>query len=45
MGDNDRTTRHQSNMTGWEWLINHTIFGPPVEYIPRENYENIFGVL
>lgn len=22
----------------WAWLINHTIWGPPVEYVPEEDY-------
>jgi len=26
------------NLTGFQWLINHTIFGPPVEYVPEEDY-------
>lgn len=28
----------RTHLTGWQWLINHTIFGPPVEYIPSESY-------
>lgn len=28
----------RSGMTGWEWIWNHTIFGPTVEYVPIENY-------
>ncbi len=22
----------------WEWVRNHTIFGPPIEYVPEEDY-------
>ena len=29
----------RENMTLWGWIWNHTIFGPPVEYVPEEDYE------
>jgi hypothetical protein len=22
----------------WQWIWNHTVFGPPIEYIPQEDY-------
>jgi hypothetical protein len=28
----------RENLNFWEFIINHTIFGPPVEYIPEEFY-------
>jgi hypothetical protein len=28
----------RTGLTCWGWLINHTIFGPPVEYVPEEDY-------
>ena len=28
----------RTDLTGFQWLINHTIFGPPVEYVPEEDY-------
>jgi len=28
----------RTGLTCWSWLINHTIFGPPVEYVPEEDY-------
>lgn len=28
----------RDNLTFWQFLINHTIFGPPVEYVPSELY-------
>lgn len=30
---------HRANMTFWGFLLNHTIYGPPVEYVPEEDYE------
>jgi hypothetical protein len=27
----------------WEWIWNHTIWGPNVEYIPEEDYAKIVG--
>ena len=32
----------KSQLTFAQWVWNHTIFGDPVEFIPRENYEEIF---
>ncbi len=29
----------RENLNFWEWIFNHTIWGPPVEYLPEENYE------
>jgi hypothetical protein len=36
----------RSNLTFWGFIINHTIYGPPVEYVPEEDYtkELITGV-
>lgn len=28
----------RTHLAFWGWLINHTIFGPPVEYVPEEDY-------
>lgn len=28
----------RQNLTMFQWIINHTIFGPPVEYVPEEDY-------
>jgi hypothetical protein len=28
----------RTHLTFWGWLFNHTIFGPPVEYVPEEDY-------
>lgn len=28
----------RTGLSFWGWLINHTIFGPPVEYVPEEDY-------
>ena len=28
----------RENLTFWGWVWNHTIFGPPVEYVPQEDY-------
>lgn len=30
----------RSHLTFWEWVWNHTIFGPPIEYLPEEDYES-----
>jgi len=28
----------RTGLTFWGWVVNHTIFGPPVEYVPEEDY-------
>lgn len=28
----------RTGLTFWGWVINHTIFGKPVEYVPFESY-------
>jgi hypothetical protein len=28
-----------THMNFWQWVYNHTIWGPPVEYIPEEDYK------
>jgi len=28
----------RTNLTGAKWLLNHTIYGPPVEFVPQEDY-------
>lgn len=32
------TSGLREKMTLWEWIINHTTFGAPSEYIPEEYY-------
>jgi hypothetical protein len=33
----------RTNLTLFEWGVNHTIFGPPVEYVPEEDYIRELG--
>lgn len=33
----------KGNLTFLAWVKNHTIWGDPVEFIPREDYERIFS--
>lgn len=33
----------KTNLTFWGFVLNHTTFGDPIEYIPRERYEEIFS--
>jgi len=33
----------KSNLTFFEFIVNHTIWGDPVEFIPKEMYEDIFS--
>ena len=28
----------RQGLSFWAWVWNHTIFGPPVEYVPEEDY-------
>lgn len=28
----------RTGLSFWQWVINHSIFGPPVEYVPEEDY-------
>lgn len=28
----------RTGLTGFQWLVNHTVFGKPVEYVPEEDY-------
>lgn len=28
----------RTGLTFWGWIFNHSIFGPPVEYVPFEDY-------
>jgi len=28
----------RTNLSFWQWVVNHTVFGPAVEYIPVEDY-------
>ena len=28
----------QEDLNFWEFILNHTIYGPAVEYIPEEDY-------
>lgn len=28
----------RTGLSLWGWIINHTIWGPPVEYVPEEDY-------
>ena len=29
----------REHLNFWGWILNHTIFGPPVEYVPEEDYK------
>jgi hypothetical protein len=29
----------RTNLTMFQWIVNHSIFGPAVEYVPLEQYE------
>lgn len=29
----------RKGLSFWGWVLNHTIFGPPVEYVPEEDYQ------
>ena len=33
----------RANLTFFQFVVNHTIWGPPVEYIPEEDYTKIVG--
>lgn len=28
----------RTGLTFWSWVKNHSIWGPPVEYVPKEDY-------
>ena len=28
----------RTGLSFWGWVLNHTVFGPPVEYVPEEDY-------
>lgn len=28
----------RKNLTFWQFVLNHTVMGPPVEYVPEEDY-------
>lgn len=28
----------RTGLSFWQWVVNHSIFGPPVEYVPEEDY-------
>jgi hypothetical protein len=28
----------RENMNLWQWVNNHTVFGPPIEYVPEDYY-------
>ena len=28
----------RTGLSFWAWIWNHTVFGPPVEYVPEEDY-------
>ena len=34
----------RTGLTFWGWVINHTIWGDVVEYVPEEDYLAEFGV-
>lgn len=34
----------REDLNFWEWIWNHTIWGPPVEYIPEEDYQGAFNI-
>ncbi len=29
---------NRGGLTFWGFILNHTVFGPPVEYVPEEDY-------
>jgi len=29
----------RTHLTFWQWVWNHTIFGPPIQFIPEEDYQ------
>ena len=29
---------NREGLSMWEWIVNHTVYGPPVEYVPEESY-------
>ena len=31
----------KTHLNLWEFIMNHTIWGDPVEYVPEENYEEL----
>jgi len=33
----------KSNLTLWQFIVNHTVFGDEPEFIPKEDYEKIFS--
>ena len=36
----------RTDLTMFQWIVNHTIFGPPVEYVPEEDYaKELEGVI
>jgi hypothetical protein len=30
----------RDHLTFWGWIWNHSIWGPPIEYVPEEDYES-----
>ena len=31
----------KAGLNFWEFVINHTVYGDPVEYLPQEQYEEL----
>lgn len=35
----------RTKLNFWEFILNHTIWGPPIEYVPEEKYtEELKGI-
>ena len=34
----------RGGLTFYDWIVNHTIYGPPIEYVPEESYMAELGV-
>ncbi len=34
----------RTHLNYWEFILNHTIYGPPIEYVPEENYRSALGI-
>ncbi len=28
----------RTGLSFWQWVVNHSVFGPPIEYVPSESY-------
>lgn len=34
----------RKDLNFYEWVWNHTVWGPPIEYVPEEDYEAAFSI-